>query len=94
MHSNGSHDLRVERRRFFANDVNDVAKGDRNEQLARLSNGITVDAAPPPGAVVWLDLIDAHKPTSSGILTTPRLKHSCLCGSPQRLLVHLSRPGS
>ena len=49
----------VERRRFFANDV---ALGDRNEQLARLTNCITADAAPPPAALVWLlvDLLDGH----------------------------------
>eukprot|EP01043_Picozoa_sp_COSAG02_P044330 COSAG02_NODE_3949_length_5995_cov_2.892809_3_plen_532_part_00 len=49
----------VERRRFFSNDV---ALGDRNEQLARLTSCIAADAAPPPAALVWLlvDLIDAH----------------------------------
>eukprot|EP01043_Picozoa_sp_COSAG02_P075561 COSAG02_NODE_15639_length_1152_cov_1.253561_1_plen_243_part_10 len=49
----------VERRRFFANDV---ALGDRNEQLARLTGCVAADAAPPPAALVWLlvDLIDAH----------------------------------
>ena len=49
----------VERRRFFAEDV---ALGDRNQQLARLVGCIAADAAPPCVALVWLlvDLIDAH----------------------------------
>lgn len=49
----------VERRWFFADDV---ALGDRNQQLARLSGCITPDTPPPSVALVWLlvDLIDAH----------------------------------
>jgi hypothetical protein len=55
----------VERHRFFADDI---ALGDRNQQLQRLSGCITAEgttgaaAAPPSAALVWLlvDLVDAH----------------------------------